>query len=567
MRRYFKSILGFVLAFALAFASHMGYVYASGDTGSSEVAGSTTADVSIDQLKSGFVEACAKHGLTVKEDTVDIEVLVQVYASIKSMAQAAGISHADEMAAGLCGNFCSESKLNLDAIEGGSGDGIGLAQWSFERRIAESEYVRNLEASNPLKRIKGTVYVSITETDESGKEHRVRVEATTSEYETLVGQLPDQLSFLQLELFSNKAVKIEVNPSVLAQIYDVAKNVSYTKQILWSADYATLSSDMKGLVTNCSSFDSSRFFYSDTSYRDYDGPFTIQYVEGENPFLSSSTFSCIRLSDISSSTISVGEDETTTQYTFTALPLTALKSITSISSMDSQPECLSGSPAIWGLFFHRAFERSQGQNSARYMYAEAVFELLSGKELSSFVPTTLSSEVVKQLYNSGAFDEARLSTFAKLSEVDLPSIIAEANLQNLNQNELESLRQWEDNIEDGGIVATLIKIMRGIATALAIFAVIYGLLLYVCYTFDKVNPLGLSLLTIISLGKFEAAVYDNEATFKFGHMSKDGERKTVSHMDIIILSLLWIFGGVLILTGWLWKLVYSIISVFSRVLK
>ena len=563
--RCVNRVLGVVLAVALAFASPLGYVYAS-ETTSGETT-SASSDMNIDQLRSGFVEACAKHGLTVKEDTVDMEVLVQVYASIKSMAQAAGISHADEMAAGLCGNFCSESKLNLDAIEGGSGDGIGLAQWSFERRIAESEYVRNLEASNPLKRIKGTVYVNITETDESGKEHRVRVEATTSEYETLVGQLPDQLSFLQLELFSNKAVKIEVDPGVLAQIYDVAKNVSYTKQILWSADYATLSSDMKGLVTNCSSFDSSRFFYSDTSYRDYDGPFTIQYVEGENPFLGSSTFSCIRLSDISSSTISIGEDETTTQYTFTALPLTALKSITSISSMDSQPECLSGSPAIWGLFFHRAFERSHGVNSARYMYAEAVFELLSGKELSSFVPTTLSSEVVKQLYNSGAFDEARLSTFAKLSEVDLSSIIAEANLQNLNQNELESLRQWEDNIEDGGIVATLIKIMRGIATALAIFAVIYGLLLYVCYTFDKVNPLGLSLLTIISLGKFEAAVYDNEATFKFGHMSKDGERKTVSHMDIIILSLLWIFGGVLILTGWLWKLVYSIISVFSRVLK
>lgn len=558
-------VLGVVLAITLAFTSPLGYVYAS-ETTLGETT-SASSDMNIDQLRSGFVEACAKHGLTVKEDTVDMEVLVQVYASIKSMAQAADISHADEMAAGLCGNFCSESKLNLDTIESGSGDGIGLAQWSFERRIAESEYVRNLEASNPLKRIKGTVYVSITETDESGKKHRVRVEATTSEYETLIGQLPDQLSFLQLELFSNKAVKIEVNPSVLAQIYDVAKNVSYTKQILWSADYATLSSDMKGLVTNCSSFDSSRFFYSDTSYRDYDGPFTIQYVEGENPFLSSSTFSCIRLSDISSSTISV-DDKTTTQYTFTALPLTALKNITSISSMDSQPECLSGSPAIWGLFFHRAFERSQPvQNSARYMYAEAVFELLSGKELSSFVPTTLSSEVVKQLYNSGAFDEARLSTFAKLSEVDLSSIIAEANLQNLNQNELESLRQWEDNIEDGGIVATLIKIMRGIATALAIFAVIYGLLLYVCYTFDKVNPLGLSLLTIISLGKFEAAVYDNEATFKFGHMSKDGERKTVSHKDIIILSLLWIFGGVLILTGWLWKLVYSIISVFSRVLK
>ena len=90
-----------------------------------------------------------------------------------------------------------------------------------------------------------------------------------------------------------------------------------------------------------------------------------------------------------------------------------------------------------------------------------------------------------------------------------------------------------------------------------ILCIVYAVLFFLSYWLDKMNNLiDISLLSLISLGKFIASADDNISTYK----EKGSEPKLVTFKDVMFISGGILALGVLILSGALFKIVVIVID-------
>lgn len=151
-----------------------------------------------------------------------------------------------------------------------------------------------------------------------------------------------------------------------------------------------------------------------------------------------------------------------------------------------------------------------------------------------------ASDWLNDLVNSGAKDDG----------TDLP------DGSDLSYSDKMQLGIWVSQIsmERSDSWFSALRIVRIIV---GILSIVYAVLFFLFYWLDKVNNLiDVSLLGIISLGKFIASADDTVSTFK----NKGSEPKLVTMKDVLFISGGFLLLGVLILSGALFKLVVLVID-------
>ena len=115
---------------------------------------------------------------------------------------------------------------------------------------------------------------------------------------------------------------------------------------------------------------------------------------------------------------------------------------------------------------------------------------------------------------------------------------------------------WKDDI-DGQNSSVFIKILRAVVVVLGISLVIYGVVLYLAYQFDMVNNfVDIELLSILSLGRLKAS---KEYIGGSNVSSKSKGGKVVNHVYMIKVCLLTITVGVLLVSGYIYRVLQWIL--------
>lgn len=191
----------------------------------------------------------------------------------------------------------------------------------------------------------------------------------------------------------------------------------------------------------------------------------------------------------------------------------------------------------------------------RYNYA-----LLALKEFGGSIgsATDGSNAIVNQLYMDGVWDEDQLSAYCRLHEIDLTDILDDATIEKLNNKELQSLDDWKQAIEKA---PWYIRLGRIAVMGIGIFSVVWGILLYCAYWFDKINTyIDLDVVGLLTFRKLKVAFDDSECTFKLSDISKT-ESRTINHKYVLIISITAISFGVFLISGLAFTLLRKLVNI------
>ena len=166
-------------------------------------------------------------------------------------------------------------------------------------------------------------------------------------------------------------------------------------------------------------------------------------------------------------------------------------------------------------------------------------------------------------YAGGFYSEMDISAYAKLSEENIQeTYLDKATRDNLNQNDLENLASWEDNVTNSKKEYGFIAWMRIIVMWVGIVFTIYIFLIYLAFWFDKLNSIiDLDVLSILTFGRLHVAIDDKEANFSLG---KKQDRMTVSHKDMLFICITGLIFGTLLITGTFYKIVANFVNFILR---
>ena len=110
------------------------------------------------------------------------------------------------------------------------------------------------------------------------------------------------------------------------------------------------------------------------------------------------------------------------------------------------------------------------------------------------------------------------------------------------------------NQRENGFIAFL----RIVVMWVGIVITVYSFLIYLAYWFDKLNSLiDLDALSIITFGKLHVAVDDKEANYSLSH--RNGNHVTVSHKNILFISLTGMLFGTLLISGRFYQMINAIV--------
>lgn len=166
----------------------------------------------------------------------------------------------------------------------------------------------------------------------------------------------------------------------------------------------------------------------------------------------------------------------------------------------------------------------------------------------------------------GYFTEEQLSSKVVLSEADLAGVLSGATLDNLTQEDLESLQSWKDLAAEED---TLTKVIRIAIQAIGVAMLVWAILLYLGYHFDRTNNLiDISVVTILTLGKLRPVTSDSEeATFGKDTTEKKNKVSTVNSRNILAICLTVALFAVLILTGVIYNILASLVALINSFLR
>lgn len=164
------------------------------------------------------------------------------------------------------------------------------------------------------------------------------------------------------------------------------------------------------------------------------------------------------------------------------------------------------------------------------------------------------------------YKEQELSSWVRLGESDIDEVLDNANLDNLNDDELTSIYTWKTIVTDSNAPIYL-KVIRIVIQLIGVLMLIWAILLYLGYQFDKINNLvDIQIVSILTLGKLQSGDNETSTYGKNTEMEKNGKVKVVSHRNILLICFVVILFAVLILTGALYNLltllIYTILDFF-----
>ena len=166
----------------------------------------------------------------------------------------------------------------------------------------------------------------------------------------------------------------------------------------------------------------------------------------------------------------------------------------------------------------------------------------------------------------GYFTEEQLSSMVILSESDLAGVLANASIDNLDHNDLESLDMWKDLVEEENMA---VKVIRIIIQLIGVLMLLWSILLFAGYHFDRVNNLvDISVVHILTLGRLRPITYDGEeATFGKDKSEKKDKISTVNSRNITTICVVTALFAVLILTGAIYNLLASLVNLINSILR
>lgn len=165
-----------------------------------------------------------------------------------------------------------------------------------------------------------------------------------------------------------------------------------------------------------------------------------------------------------------------------------------------------------------------------------------------------------QYIGAGYYSESQLGAFVAMNEPDLAGMfLGNVSLDNLNQQQTDSLSNWKRNISnqfDNPFISTL----RIFVLFLGILLTLWSGLVYIAYWFDRLNTFfDLSFLSVLTFGKLMVSPDLDSCTFTLKAMG-DGKRKTVTHGVIMGISITGLFFGTMLFTGTFYRFIAFIVN-------
>ena len=226
---------------------------------------------------------------------------------------------------------------------------------------------------------------------------------------------------------------------------------------------------------------------------------------------------------------------------------------------------VSGYKYTWQDFAIHEFDTKNG----RLSYAEPIYVWLGGSSLNGADKKAVdkAKQIAEDAAKKGYLSESELSAWTKIINEKYIGY-ADVTRDNLSQSDLNSLNSWEqnvnyDDIENHGIF----KYFRYVFMFIAIMMMVYSVLLYCAFWFDKINPFfDFSLLYILTFGKLSVAPTDEEVNFTVQNFfqNNEGKSKYINHKYIIVVCISLIVFSLLIITGSLYRIIMLILMFLSN---
>lgn len=211
-------------------------------------------------------------------------------------------------------------------------------------------------------------------------------------------------------------------------------------------------------------------------------------------------------------------------------------------------------PSDAARIFHDNYEKS-GTNTIkdRQDAAEQALDMVKACTVtlasSSVNKDNTEQKVAKRLVLNGVWGEKKFADFSQL--VEQP--ITFPDKDDLSKEQLKGVTDWKNNIkyesEDN-----VIKYIRVFVMLFGILFLVWILLIYLSYWFDRINNfLDLELLPIITAGRLRVSPEEHECTFNPKSYSK-GQAQTVNHRTVLFICMAGVFFAVLIISGYIYTL-------------
>lgn len=176
---------------------------------------------------------------------------------------------------------------------------------------------------------------------------------------------------------------------------------------------------------------------------------------------------------------------------------------------------------------------------------------------------------MSELASTGFFTESDLANYASLSELNVDAVLlSNAIRSNLTSQELKTLADWERNVKVNSFENTMVVGARKVLVLFGILVEIWSLLIYLAYWFDRLNNfIPIDLLHILSLGRLRIADDVTEATYSLRNNSSKSRVKTVNHRAVLFIVILGLTFGTLIISGYIFVLLESVILKIRQFLR
>lgn len=191
------------------------------------------------------------------------------------------------------------------------------------------------------------------------------------------------------------------------------------------------------------------------------------------------------------------------------------------------------------------------------------YELAGGKaaskaEITDEDKNNANNLGIPQNLLTGCFTEDEISSYARLSEVNIQEkFLNDTKRSNLDQNSTENITNWERNVRNDKKESGLVSILRYIIVFIGILFIIWAILVYIAYWFDKINNLFyIEALNIVTFGRLHVSGDENESNY---NILKEGT-KSVNHKNIVFICITAILMGLSLITGLFYRVVACIIN-------
>ena len=188
---------------------------------------------------------------------------------------------------------------------------------------------------------------------------------------------------------------------------------------------------------------------------------------------------------------------------------------------------------------------------------------LAGEDVGNGIYSKASLQAHNSaLAHSGYLNESQCSDIMVQSESLVGQELLEiAKREYLKQQELDALVDWENEVRVNSFENTLVLLGRRIVIFAGIILMIWSILLYLAYWFDRLNTVSfIDLLGKMSFGHL--CIADTEANSTFFNKTGEGQKvkvKTVSHRAILTICCMGFALSTMMVTGLIFKLLYAIV--------